>query len=602
MKKVSISFALARFVFLSCFTLAVLSTVLVINYVLNSAELKQAQLIGRETSTISNSYQLFLHHRMTILTEHAHYPIMIQALMQPETSIGKVQDFMADLTILGKRYQQSLLDFDGNIIFSTLAGKTPNYKGASWLPSLLNNQQKNHVGIQKLNNQYFWCLAIAISYNNMVEGVLTTLIPIKEIDEQEKSSKRRDGLMIEILADSSVLATFGDTLKGNQHTINWQNIPISFRFTFDNSASNKELYNTIIKLSLLILLVLILTTLLAYVFGYHYFVKPLLLLSQATGELDKGSESKLLQENVRIKELSDLFKKFNSMTEKVHHREQDLQLSYDQLSKANEELILSESQLIQSEKMASIGVLAAGVAHEINNPIGFIKSNLDVLDEYLIDIKKYRQEINTLLTTKTLQHNEQAIAKKYDIDFIFNDIPPLLKSSIGGIDRVSEIVQDLKNFARVEEPNKSSTDINEGLTTTLNMARNELKYNCKVQVELGSLPKILAFPSKLNQVFMNLLINAGQSIEDKGEISVKTFQQGTDIVIEVKDNGSGIDPKILSHIFTPFFTSKPVGEGTGLGLSISHEIIKQHDGKIKVTSEVGKGSCFSIYIPITANK
>ena len=290
------------------------------------------------------------------------------------------------------------------------------------------------------------------------------------------------------------------------------------------------------------------------------------------------------------------------MTEKVHHREQDLQFSYDQLSKANEELILSESQLIQSEKMASIGVLAAGVAHEINNPIGFIKSNLDVLDEYLIDIKKYRQEINTLLTTKTLQHNEQAIAKKYDIDFIFNDIPPLLKSSIGGIDRVSEIVQDLKNFARVEEPNKSSTDINEGLTTTLNMARNELKYNCKVQVELGSLPKILAFPSKLNQVFMNLLINAGQSIEDKGEISVKTFQQGTDIVIEVKDNGSGIDPKILSHIFTPFFTSKPVGEGTGLGLSISHEIIKQHDGKIKVTSEVGKGSCFSIYIPITANK
>jgi hypothetical protein len=235
MKIVSISFALARFVFLSCFALAVLSTVLVINYVLNSAELKQAQLIGRETSTISNSYQLFLHHRMTILTEHAHYPIMIQALMQPETSIGKVQDFMADLTILGKRYQQSLLDFDGNIIFSTLASKTPNYKGASWLPSLLNNQQKNYVGIQKLNNQYFWCLAIAISYNNMVEGVLTTLIPIKEIDEQEKLSKRRDGLMIEILADSSVLATFGDTLKGNQHTINWQNIPISFRFTFDNS-------------------------------------------------------------------------------------------------------------------------------------------------------------------------------------------------------------------------------------------------------------------------------------------------------------------------------------------------------------------------------
>jgi|GEM_PF-1753504 len=597
MKKISISFALARFVFLSCFALAVISTVLVINYVVDSAEQEQEQLIKRETSAISNNYQLFINHRLTILAEHANYPIMIQALMQPEANTGKVKDFMADLTMLGKRYQQSLLDFDGNVIHSTLATEIPTYKEEPWLTELLNNKVNNYVGIQRINDQYYWCLAVSISYNNLVEGVLTTLIPIKDIDEQDKVKTHLDGLMIEIMDGSTTLTRFGDILTGKKHLIQWPDVPVTFRFTFDDSARNKELYNAIFTLSLLIILVLVSTTFLAYFFGYRYFVEPLLLLSRATGELDKGSEFKLLQENVRIRELSELFKKFNSMTEKVQHREQALKLSYDKLSKANEEIILSQSQLIQSEKMASIGVLAAGVAHEINNPIGFVRSNLDVLQEYLTDLQKYYNATNKLLAEKELQEQQLNLAKEYDTEFIFEDIPPLLTSSIGGIEKVSEIVKSLKTFARIEQPTKSETDVNEGLTATLNMVSNELKYNCKVHVELDSLPMIYAFPSKLNQVFINLLINAGQSIKDNGDIYVRTFQQDSYIVIEVKDTGSGISADVLPHIFTPFFTSKPVGEGTGLGLSISHEIVKQHDGKIEVTSEVGVGSCFSVYIP-----
>ncbi len=517
--------------------------------------------------------------------------------MQPEENIGKVKDFMADLTVLGKHYQQSLLDFDGNIIYSTQPKTTPNYKEEPWLTELLTNNKKSYVGIETINHKYFWCLAVPISYNNMVEGVLTTLIPIEDIDEQDKLKKNLYGLMIEIIKGTRILTTFGENISGKQHLIRWSNIPITFRFTFDDSANTKELNNAIIKLSLLIILVLLSTTFLAYFFGYRYFVKPLLLLSQATGELDKGSEFSLLQDNVSIRELSELFQKFNSMTEKVHHREQDLKLSYDKLSKKNEELILSQSQLIQSEKMASIGVLAAGVAHEINNPIGFVRSNLDVLQEYLADIEKYYHATNKLLVTKEVQELQQNLAKEYDTEFIFEDIVPLLSSSIVGIEKVSEIVKSLKTFARIEQPTKSATDINEGLTATLNMVSNELKYNCKVHVKLDSLPIIYAFPSKLNQVFMNLLINAGQSIKDHGDIYVRTFQQDLDIVIEIKDTGSGISADILPHIFTPFFTSKPVGEGTGLGLSISHEIIKQHNGRIEVNSEVGKGCCFSVYIP-----
>jgi two-component system NtrC family sensor kinase len=600
MKKISISFALARFVFLSCFALALIYTALVINYVVDSAQRQQEQLIKREITVINNSYRLFLKHRLILLTDQANYPIMVQALMQPSANSGKLQDSMADLTILGHNYQQNLLDFEGNVIYSKQNIKSPHYQNEPWLAELLNNNISNHVAIIKFNGQYFWCLAVAIIYNNNVEGVITALIPLEDINEQDISQKKNDALMIKITRYGEELGSFGKQKNGKQHIINWPEIGVLFSFTFDDSANNKELNDAIIKLSTLILLALIATSLLAYIFGYRYFVKPLLLLSQATSELHKGSEFELLQENITIKELSELFIKFNVMTNKVHQRERALKLSYNKLSKVNDELILSESQLIQSEKMASIGVLAAGVAHEINNPLGFVKSNLDVLEEYLTDIQRYHQETSKHLTAQASQEWQEwqeALIKQYDIEFIFEDMPSLLTSSIGGIKKITEIVQSLKTFARIEECTKSKTDVNDGLTATLKMVNSELKYNCKVHVDLDSLPIIYAYPSKLNQVFMNLLINAGQSITHNGDIFVRTFQKESDIVIEIKDNGSGIDAEILPHIFTPFFTSKPVGEGTGLGLSISHGIIQQHDGRIEVTSEKGKGSCFSVYIP-----
>jgi signal transduction histidine kinase len=533
-----------------------------------------------------------------LLADQAKTPLMVQTLMQPEANIGKLQDFMADLSILGYQYQQNLLDFEGNIIYSKQEGKSPNYQNESWLADLLNNKVTKHIAIQKLNDNYFWCLAVSIKYNNNVEGVLTALIPLEDIDEQDKSHEILDGLMIKIIRAGEELGSFGEEIQGKQHLVYWKSIGVIFSYTFDDNANNNELTHAIIKLSTLILLALIATSLLAYIFGYRYFVKPLLLLSQATSELDKGSECSLLQDNISIKELADLFDKFNVMTNTVHRRELALQLSYDKLSKANEELILSESQLIQSEKMASIGVLAAGVAHEINNPLGCVKSNLDILSEYLTDIQKHHEETNKKLTTEASKEWREDLAKKYDIEFIFEDIPSLLEISIGGIERITEIVKSLKTFARIENSTKSRTDINEGLTTTLNMVKNELKYNCTVHTDLETLPIIDAFPSKLNQVFMNLLINAGQSIIDSGDIFIRTFKKDAYIVVEIKDNGSGIDADVLPHIFTPFFTSKPVGDGTGLGLSISHGIIKQHDGRIEVTSEEGKGSCFSVYIPI----
>jgi signal transduction histidine kinase len=596
-KKNSISFALARFVFVSYLSLAVVTSILVINYVLSSTNKEYDKVNNREISIITNNYKVFIEQHLTLLTEQADNSLYVQALMQPNANVGKIQDFMSELTILGHKYGEVLLDFEGNILHSTIPNNDAKYNSFSWVELLLQKQKDNHVTIDKRAEGYFWSLAVPIYYNNQVEGILVANIPINFINQQNENAILSD-LMIEIIQNDNVLTSFGERTSGRQHIETWQKTGVDFRFTIDDTARNEELTRLAFQLGAIILIAIAITTFLTYLFGYRYFVKPILLLSQATSQLDKGHEHISLTENIKIRELAELFRKFNLMTEKVAKRERDLKKSYSQLSHANEELKQSESQLVQSEKMASIGVLASGVAHEINNPIGFIKSNLFMLQDYFVDIEKYYYASLANLTNETQKSIQQQLANKHDIAFLLEDIPPLLESSIGGVERVTEIVRNLKTFSRIDLPEKSLVDINEGLNATLNMVWNELKFNCKIHVELKELPKIFAYPGKLNQVFMNLLINAGQSIVEKGEIFVRTYVDNKYIVVEVKDTGCGICAEDLTHIFTPFYTTKPVGEGTGLGLSISHQIIEQHDGKLDVVSTLGEGSCFSIYLPI----
>ena len=601
MKKTSISFALARFVFISYLSLAVITSILVINYVLNSTNKEYDKIINREISTITNNYKIFIEQHLILLAEQANTPLYIQALMQPDANLGKVQDFMSDLTLLGKQYEESLLDFEGNTLHTTTKDINIDYQQFTWVNQLLQQQQNNHVSAVNISGAYYWNLAVPIRYNNQVEGVLVANIPIDFINQQSQNS-RLNGLMVEIIQDEKVLTSFGNSITGRQHLEAWQQVGVVFRFTIDDTALNEELSRLAFQLGAIILIAIAITTFLTYLFGYRYFVKPILSLSKATDQLDKGDERINLTENIHIRELAELFKKFNLMTEKVAKREDALRKSYSKLSCANDELKQSESQLVQSEKMASIGVLASGVAHEINNPIGFIKSNLSMLRDYFVDIEKYYHTSLLNLTNETQRAIQQDLAKKHDIEFFLKDIPPLLESSIGGVERVTEIVQSLKTFARIDLPDKSIVDINEGLNATLNMVWNELKFNCKIHVDLKPLPRIFAYPGKLNQVFMNLLINAGQSIDDKGDIYVRTYVKNNDIVVEVKDTGCGINPEHLSQIFTPFYTTKAIGEGTGLGLSISHQIIEQHDGRLDVVSTLGEGSCFSLYLPIRSNE
>ncbi len=271
-----------------------------------------------------------------------------------------------------------------------------------------------------------------------------------------------------------------------------------------------------------------------------------------------------------------------------------------------------ETQLLQSEKMASIGQLAAGVAHEINNPTGFVSSNLKTLSDYQNDmfslIREYRKLTADLEKTMATAKCPDSIPKQVeriaalesavDIGFILDDTPNLIKECREGTVRIKKTVIDLKDFAHPGEQKLQYADINRNLDSTLNVVWNELKYKTKVIKDYGDLPEVQCYPQQINQVFMNLLVNAAQAIEKKGEIKIATRALDGQVEIKIGDTGSGISKEDLSKIFDPFFTTKDVGKGTGLGLNVAYNIIKKQKGTIDVESEVGKGTTFTIRIPV----
>jgi hemerythrin-like metal-binding protein len=297
-----------------------------------------------------------------------------------------------------------------------------------------------------------------------------------------------------------------------------------------------------------------------------------------------------------------LLRQQDQLEAQVAERTRALEQANRELAREQEELTAllhkvetAQQQLLQSEKMAAIGQLAAGVAHEINNPIGFVNSNLGALKGYTTNLLE--------LVSAYESANPATIAaarQRADLDFVREDLPALLAESQDGLDRVTRIVQDLKNFSRVDQAEQQLADLNAALKSTLNVVRNELKYKAEVILELGDLPPVDCLPAQINQVFMNLLVNAAQAIHEHGKIFVRSGVEHGQVWFEIEDTGIGIAPEVRQRIFDPFFTTKPVGKGTGLGLSISYDIVvKRHHGRMEVDSEVGRGTRFRIWLPLT---
>ncbi|MBI5017502.1 MAG: response regulator [Deltaproteobacteria bacterium] len=267
-----------------------------------------------------------------------------------------------------------------------------------------------------------------------------------------------------------------------------------------------------------------------------------------------------------------------------------------------------EHRLLQSEKMASIGQLSAGVAHEINNPVGFILSNLNRLAEYSKDIARMDAEGLSLaeqvmggrLDPGEAWRRFGEVRSRLDVDYLVRDTADAVAECRDGADRIRRIVQDLKTFSHPDGADWQYADLAQGLDSTLNIAWNEIKYKCEVVKEYGALPAVLCVPQQLNQVFMNLLVNAAQAISDRGVLTLRTWvdPDGSRVFVAVRDTGAGIPEGHLRKIFDPFFTTKPVGKGTGLGLHLALGIVRKHGGEIRVESEPGRGSEFTVILPV----
>ncbi len=257
--------------------------------------------------------------------------------------------------------------------------------------------------------------------------------------------------------------------------------------------------------------------------------------------------------------------------------------------------------LLHADKMSSIGQLASGVAHEINNPIAFVVSNLETLKRYVDTLSQFFGDLGRVLEkdySEESHHILREAVQNQDIISILEDINPLIAESSEGANRVKQIVRDLKNFARTDDTGFEWADLNDCVRSTVNLVRNEIKYVSELELQLGAIPHICCSRHQISQVILNLLVNAAHSIKKNGSIVVTTSQVDNSVLLCVSDNGCGMSEEVMKRVFEPFYTTKEVGMGTGLGLSISYSIIQKHHGEIQVESEPGKGTTFTVRLPV----
>lgn len=421
--------------------------------------------------------------------------------------------------------------------------------------------------------------------------------------------KEKKGSFEQIIEGKNTLVVYEKTQKGEWTIASY--VPMSS--IYEKSTSTNIIFTILIFICILSILYL------GIIFSKQ-IVSPIIKVTETfrmlqNGDIDKPKKI-IFKNKDEIGELATLFNSFIDAREDITLQkklEKELNEQKKELEDALAKLKDTQIHLIQQEKLAGIGQLAAGVAHEINNPLGFVSSNFDIISKYINRYEKVLLEVEEI---KNLQSIDKEVClqrvdkvwKETKIEQIKKDMTSILEDTQEGIERITKIVNGLKSFSRINKIEQMNMlNLNEEIKTTLLVAHNELKYNIDVNFIKGEIPEIYANGGQINQVILNIILNAVHAInenkkEERGLINIETYKDDMNVVCSIEDNGCGMSEVTLQRLFEPFYTTKPVGQGTGLGLSIAYDIIKKHNGTISVTSKVGIGTKFIISLPLNSNQ
>lgn len=589
---------------------------------------------------LQNSMETFLNTRLTVLADHATLSIISQATMQPDSTKADLVDFMDGVQLLGKKSQLVLLDYQGQVINATESAPVFNYSKENWVKDIVLGEKQHYLAISRQGNRFFWRLAVPVRYNQHPEGVLVAEIMAEDANFFRNVGAEIEDYQIDLLYENSVFTTLGPDIYGKSKELPMSIPGFSARYRWDNKELNKARYTLILEVTLGILLTVVVSLLVALFLADRFFIKPLRQLRSQASKFSEKAEYGRIPTKQRIEEIAYLAKDFNKMMDQVHQREDELiaartnlemrveerttELSQSkeelkdlnenlemQIRKRTRELKQTQSKLVMQEKMASVGQLAAGIAHELNNPINFVRTNFATLTDNFTDLlevlDKHAELIDTLeikAEMRSLVAEVREVEETMNIAFLIGDIPVLFEETQHGFERIAKIISSMLDFSRSDQIGELGwASINKGLEDTLVISRNEYKYHVDVSTDFGELDDIKCSLHQLNQVFLNIIVNSAQAIaagtnKTIGKIAIKTWQDQTHVYCQFSDNGPGISEKYQSRIFEPFFTTKDPGKGTGLGLSISYDIIVQkHGGTIEVNCPDGGGSIFTISLP-----
>ncbi len=553
--------------------------------------------------TLSKQIHNFIDTHIKLAVNQGHLPIVQQSIMQPETGRLVLADWFNEPGIFGHLYPQLLTDFNGMEIASRQVPEIAEFSVGKF-QHVLDGGIPQAIDLVNAGSDTYIELAVPVTYANTPEGLLITWLPIGDLGESLNLS-RLSGLAIRLSNNVGLEQVWG---KGNANY--WQPIStkagLSISYQADLSAFEKAIADARERLAISTGIVALIAALLAALLGRFFFVIPLERLQQFAAQLSSGAEPELAQTKRLTVEIQALSDQIIDMGKRIRQREQSLLNANEVLRQKQDELQRNQQSLVMAEKMAGLGQVTAGVAHEINNPTGFIMNNLCTLHEYHYFLNKLTQELMAWrdMPENTDPEKREELASRIEetlklenLHFVLTDMKTLVEESIEGAERIKDITQGLKGYAYSGEK-EGPVDINDCILSTLKMVRNEIKYHCEVETDLQDLPPLTCIGGHINQVLMNLIVNAGHAMEGKqGLLKITTHYDGHDIHIMIEDNGCGIPEDKIDRIFEPFYTTKPVGQGTGLGMSISYDIIQKYRGTIKVSSKLNEGTRFEITFP-----